>query len=1095
MPSLDLLLQDANIVAVVGPAAFGRGSSYAQSGRVLSLEVDENAGSLSAKVLGNGGNIYRTTVTVETGASQGSVALDTDCSCPVGVDCKHAAALMISARKRITTSRPHDGTPGDSLADWERALTPVVTPPEEAQERGAPMALELEAVETAANTPRVFGRGAAPPAGGRRVRLRPLARGKTGKWVRSGTSWRDLAFGYGSGAHLAAHRAVLREMYNVYRSTDGYFSMYDDHVYLDLFGPSWWRVLEHAVGSGVELVRKPRSQGEVVIAEQPIAVALDLRRDADGSDVRVVPRVTMGERELPADRLDLLGSPPHGVVVHGPRELVLGRLERPLRPAVAALLRGPSLHVPGDDVDRLLADFIPRLRRAVPLVSSDDTVRLPEVSAPKLAVTVRYSDGHRLAVEWQWEYSIGEQTRRFSLDATDPDDLRDPDAEQHILERVYTADDRLPRLCGTLPGRPEPLPTVLLGGMDAVLFVDEALPRLLGHPDVVVHEHGARPDFRAAENEPVVELTASDSTDPDWFDLGVRVSVDCEQIPLEDLIRALAHEATHLVLPSGTWLRIDRPELHRLRRLIEEARILQDRPAGQLRLSPYQAGFWSELAELGVVAEQSQRWSAVVDGLAGVELLEPPPAPASLGARLRPYQLEGFQWLSFLWDHRLGGILADDMGLGKTLQTLAVLCRAKESGRLDAPVLVVAPTSVVGNWAAEAARFAPGLGVVTVTETARRRGVAMQEAVAEADVVITSYALFRIGYDEFSAGSWSGLVLDEAQFVKNHQAKTYQCARRLPAPFKLAITGTPLENNLMDLWALLSIVAPGLFPSPQRFTEFYRTPIERGAAPELLATLRSRIRPLMRRRTKEQVAADLPAKQEQVVEVALTAKHRRIYETHLARERQKVLGLIEDLDKNRFTILKSLTLLRQLSLAPSLVDGKYAGVDGAKIDVLVEKLVEITGEGHRALVFSQFTGFLGQVRDRLDAEGIGYAYLDGRTRNRSRVIDGFKDGDVPVFLISLKAGGFGLNLTEADYCFVLDPWWNPATEAQAVDRTHRIGQDKTVVVYRLVSTDTIEEKVMALKERKSALFQSVLEEDALLSAPLSVDDIRGLLGA
>ena len=446
-------------------------------------------------------------------------------------------------------------------------------------------------------------------------------------------------------------------------------------------------------------------------------------------------------------------------------------------------------------------------------------------------------------------------------------------------------------------------------------------------------------------------------------------------------------------------------------------------------------------------------------------------------------------------NHQLGGILADDMGLGKTVQTLAMLCRAKEEGRLDAPLLVVAPTSVVGNWAAEAARFTPGLDVATVMETERRRGTPLGAETAGADLVITSYALFRIDHDAYTAQSWSGLVLDEAQFAKNHQAKTYQCARRLDAPFKLAITGTPLENNLMDLWALLSIVAPGLFPSPQRFAEVYRTPIERGSDPALLAALRRRIRPLIRRRTKEQVAADLPAKQEQVLEVTLAPRHRKIYDTHLARERQKVLGLLDDIDKNRFTILKSLTLLRQLSLAPSLVDAKYASVHGAKIDVLLENLVEVTRGGHRALVFSQFTGFLHQIRDRLDAAGIGYAYLDGRTRGRAKVIDGFKRGDAPVFLISLKAGGFGLNLTEADYCFVLDPWWNPATEAQAVDRTHRIGQDKTVVVYRLVSTNTIEEKVMALKERKSALFRSVMDEDALLAAPLSADDIRGLLGA
>ncbi len=298
----------------------------------------------------------------------------------------------------------------------------------------------------------------------------------------------------------------------------------------------------------------------------------------------------------------------------------------------------------------------------------------------------------------------------------------------------------------------------------------------------------------------------------------------------------------------------------------------------------------------------------------------------------------------------------------------------------------------------------------------------------------------------------------------------------------------------MDLWSLLSIVAPGLFPSPQRFTESYRKPIEKGTDPELLARLRRRIRPLMLRRTKEQVATELPPKQEQVLEVTLQPRHQKIYETHLQRERQKVLGLIGEMDRNRFAIFRSLTLLRQLSLAPGLIDEKYADVRSSKVDALVEQLDEVVREGHRALVFSQFTGFLTLVRDRLDAEGVDYCYLDGRTRNRAAQIDRFKGGTAPVFLISLKAGGFGLNLTEADYCFVLDPWWNPAVEAQAVDRAHRIGQDKTVMVYRLVAAGTIEEKVMELKARKQDLFDKVMDDDALLSAPLTADDVKGLFG-
>ncbi len=291
--------------------------------------------------------------------------------------------------------------------------------------------------------------------------------------------------------------------------------------------------------------------------------------------------------------------------------------------------------------------------------------------------------------------------------------------------------------------------------------------------------------------------------------------------------------------------------------------------------------------------------------------------------------------------------------------------------------------------------------------------------------------------------------------------KVYAVARRLPAPVKLAVTGTPLENSLRDLWALFSLVAPGLFPDPEHFNEHFRQPIEGGGAPERLATLRRRIRPLLLRRTKEQVAADLPPKVEQVVEVALTPQHRRLYDRHLQRERQRVLGLLDDVQRNRFVIFRSLTLLRQLSLDPALVDPDLPAVAAAKVDVLAQMLEEVAREGHRALVLSSFTGFLSRVRSRLDADGVGYCYLDGRTRDRPRRIEQWRSGDDPVFLISLKAGGTGLTLTEVDYVFVLNPWWNPAVEAQAVDRAHRIGQTRTVMVYRLVSAGTIEDKVLA----------------------------------
>jgi SNF2 family DNA or RNA helicase len=358
--------------------------------------------------------------------------------------------------------------------------------------------------------------------------------------------------------------------------------------------------------------------------------------------------------------------------------------------------------------------------------------------------------------------------------------------------------------------------------------------------------------------------------------------------------------------------------------------------------------------------------------------------------------------------------------------------------------------------------------------------------------VVTSYTLLRLDFEAFGAHRWAGLILDEAQYVKNHQSKAYQCARRVAAPFKVAITGTPMENNLMELWSLLSIAAPGLFPHPERFRDYYARPIEKSANAELLTQLRRRIRPLIMRRTKEQVAADLPEKQEQVLEVELDPRHRRVYQTHLQRERQKVLGLLDDVGRNQFTILRSLTLLRQLSLHAALVDPEHEDVPSAKIDALLEQVEDVVGGGHRALVFSQFTRFLKMARTRLEASGVECCYLDGSTTNRAAVIAEFKEGTAPVFLISLKAGGFGLNLTEADYCFLLDPWWNPATEAQAVDRTHRIGQTRNVMVYRLIASGTIEEKVMALKARKAELFSSVIDSDGAFGSALSADDIRAL---
>ncbi|MFC7503602.1 DEAD/DEAH box helicase, partial [Nocardioides sp. GCM10030258] len=625
---------------------------------------------------------------------------------------------------------------------------------------------------------------------------------------------------------------------------------------------------------------------------------------------------------------------------------------------------------------------------------------------------------------------------------------------------------------------------------EALALAIHELPHLRTIDGVEVVEE-ERPDFREADIAPDIQFTLAepepDAAVTDWFDLAVTVSVDGEPIPLPDVLAALTLGQEFLVLPSGLYVTADRPEFDRLREVVEAAAELRERDGNHIGIGHHDLGLWAQLAEAGIVDSQVAAWVERAQALRDLTDI-PQPEPRGLVTDLRSYQREGFWWLAFLWQHGLGGILADDMGLGKTLQVLALITHARAERPEEGPFLVVAPTSVVTAWASEVARHAPGLRVGVVG----RRTDDIAAIARDNDIVVTTYTLLRLGHTHYSDVAWSGLVLDEAQQVKNHQSKTYSAVRTIDAPFKLAVTGTPFENRLMELWSLLSITVPGLYPWPRQFADRVARPVEKNGDKAVLDRFRARIKPFLLRRTKELVAADLPPKQEQVLAVDLEAKHRKIYDTHLARERQRILGLVDDFDRNRVAIFSALTTLRQLALDPALVDVEHEKVGSAKLDVLVDHLLELTAEGHRALVFSQFTSFLTRVRSRLDDAGIAATYLDGRTRDRGAVIEDFRSGAAPVFLISLKAGGVGLTLTEADYVFVLDPWWNPAAEAQAVDRAHRIGQTRHVHVYRLVANDTIEEKVMELKARKAELFAQVIDGDGAMSTSIGADDIRGL---
>ncbi len=1103
----------ATVEAAVGSTSFGRGRSYARANRVLKIEWDPDTATLTGSVVGNGA-LYDTAAFFTSDG--GSLEFeDGECTCPVGYNCKHVAAIVIAATDGRGADRPL-GRQRPPLRvvktaqpqSWEQPLRALIDAPA-AQAEGNPMAIEL-----------ALHAGGIAERGTPRLLAKLMRPGARGGWVNGSLNWSGLdSWHVKSGEYRPDHIALIRELYAVHRAREdrnparpAYYSYgYSADKALDLSGcdsVQLWSLLEEADRVGLKVIHAHPGLGEVRRHRQG-ELLIDVTREGDrGSLVSAVLRVD-GEDAEDLEPLLFLGSSGHGVVcaergsyddaIAGPERLRLA-LVRLLKPAPVPLrgmiLSGERLAIPPGELQRFAEELCPALRHIATVVSSDDSFTPPEISAPTLVLRASYGDGHHVEVGWEWSYQVGAATRHTAfLSNGEGPGFRDLDAERAILaaaDFTGTGLERFGLLDGT--GRPTDVHAISPTGIDSMRLTTEMLPRVAERPDVVVAVVGEPADYRDVGNSLTIGVSTADiAGERDWFDLGVTISVEGRELPFAEVFVALAGGESHMLLDDGAHFSLLEPRLQSLRQLIEEAGALSDPQSAALRISRYQAGLWAELAALGVVTEQAQAWQRQVGALLELDVIATHDPPAALQAQLRPYQRDGFGWLASLRELELGGILADDMGLGKTLQTLAMICHARDDDPGVGPFLVVTPTSVVSGWVGEAGRFAPGLKVDAVTDTLARSGRTIEE-VAAADVVVTTYTLFRLEADAYRTVAWAGLILDEAQYVKNHQAKTYRCVRELAAPFKLAITGTPMENNLMELWSLLSITAPGLFPDPQRFAEQYARPIERGGDAEQLARLRRRIKPLLKRRTKELVAADLPAKQEQTLDVELHPRHRKLYDTHLQRERQKVLGLIDDFNRNRFTILRSITLLRQLSLHPGLIDDGHDAVPCAKLGTLVEQLGDIVGGGHRALVFSQFTGFLAKARKRLDAEGIGYCYLDGRTRRRDRVLQRFKDGEDPVFLISLKAGGFGLNLTEADYCFLLDPWWNPATEAQAIDRTHRIGQTRPVMVYRMIARDTIEEKVVALARRKAALFSGVMDEGDLFASSLTAEDIRGLLG-
>jgi SNF2 family DNA or RNA helicase len=552
-------------------------------------------------------------------------------------------------------------------------------------------------------------------------------------------------------------------------------------------------------------------------------------------------------------------------------------------------------------------------------------------------------------------------------------------------------------------------------------------------------------------------------------------------------------EAVELHTPTGKRLRVPAGRIKPLAATLID--LFDGFNGGDtLRLSRFDAPRLTDLSD-------TTRWQfrgqsdvfAMADKLRnaqGISHIEP---PKGLCLELRPYQKEGLAWLQFLREQELSGILADDMGLGKTAQALAHLLLEKESGRLDKPALIVLPTSLIFNWKNEAARFAPSLSVLSLHGPDRKSKF---DQIVSSDVVLTTYPLLWRDADELMQHSYHLLILDEAQTVKNARSQGAEAVRKIDARHRLCITGTPLENHLGELWSQFDFLLPGFLGDNRQFTKHWRTPIEKQGDNQRRLLLARRIRPFILRRKKEDVAQELPPKTIIVRSVELEGSQRDLYETVRAAMDAKVREeiAIKGFNRSQIVILDALLKLRQVCCDPRLVKANAATKvkERAKLDLLMAMLPELVDEGRRILVFSQFTSMLALIEHELDRADIKYVILTGDTDDRETPIRRFQEEEVPVFLISLKAGGVGLNLTAADTVIHYDPWWNPAVENQATDRAHRLGQDKPVFVYKLIVGGSIEEKILALQERKAELAAGILSEDRGVDVKFGTDDLAAL---
>ena len=754
-------------------------------------------------------------------------------------------------------------------------------------------------------------------------------------------------------------------------------------------------------------------------------------------------------------------------------------------PAGSTNLMARPLLLEGDRALHFLAFDLPRLRDAFD-ARAGEGVRLPEIATAGPAFELRLA-GTLNGVTGELMCIYGDRPPIKTLaNAQDQFVFRDPQNADRVLMRNLDAENAaVARLEQIGFARTDAGGFVLHGQPNVVRFFATDYPRLQRDWKVNLTAQVEKWTGEIERVTPKLEIVSSGQ---DWFE--VRYSLTTpggEVFSNAEIQRLLRSGQSQTRLKNGHLAVIDTAGLEDFEQVIRDCDPAQTQP-GLYRINRAHAGYVEQTArELGsAVADRREALKKFITGRDASADSKTKLGP--LAETLREYQIAGFDWLTRLAANNLGGILADEMGLGKTVQTLAFLRAHQGAG----PALVVCPTSLVTNWENEARKFTPELKTL-VLEGADR--AARFKSIAGVDLVVTSYALLRRDIDTLREINFSTAVLDEAQHIKNPETQNAQAAYALRAKHRFVLTGTPMENSVRDLWSIMNFALPGYLGNRADFRERYELPIARGSAPEVQRRLSRRLQPFLLRRRKRDVAKDLPEKIEQVVPCSLTSHQRAAYDALLREIQQGLGGSGKNVNAGaqRMKMLTGLLRLRQVCC-----DLRLVGIDkeetSAKLDLLDELLEEAIDGEHRVLVFSQFVSMLHLIRTRLEKLEIPFCYLDGSTKQRQEIVDRFQsDSAIPVFLISLKAGGVGLNLSAADTVIHFDPWWNPAVEAQATDRAHRIGQTRVVTAYKLITRDTVEEKILKLQEKKRAAIDAAIDSEEPLMTGLTTEELEELL--